>query len=569
MDSQRNKSKNNQVTRSKNSKKHNRKPKIKTEDNRPVLEVKSIERDPMGYDSYKNQGLEKIISCMKSYKASLLKETSVRDKAREFSLLFNLISPAYIQMKYECTVLDPNAEKTDKTESKEEQTGKAEDKSLLKSYNDEFPDCDDEDVLQTPDYSFMNDPNVVIGRVLLTRIRNKSHFNYPLSFQCNGVIIDSDTWDVLSVPPPAFNPNVKYSAVAANLQNYKIYSILDGTTVTLYWYKKTSSWCFSTINGYDMGNMKWMGDKTYAQLFDEVVSNYKGFSFDALEKDVCYSIGFRHPSMHPLITDPISAWLIKATKLNTVNCQIAEDKLETSAPEPMKSIGIPVQMPISIETLGFVPTSTGYSDANGNAVDNRQIFQRLLDINGMALEHYLYSVSNKLPASIHYGFILRGDFVTCRDYSHVMIESQLLKFIRLSIYNTPKVKANNLKITPENRIKYCVLRAYLNFSQREVFIKIFPMYVKLYNVFNEIIESTVNKIWIICRKPNAKTNTAANTANSKSQMIDAMATTFHNIIMKSENINVYDPNFKSIIRDYIERSCFTDLYYNMIYNSNF
>ncbi|HVE14729.1 MAG TPA: hypothetical protein VNI01_15140, partial [Elusimicrobiota bacterium] len=110
-----------------------------------------------------------------------------------------------------------------------------------------------------------------IGRAVLC-VGRRSHQSRPLSFECNGLVLDARRWRVLAAPPPAFNARFRVQAVDELLGRgaYDIIRVDDGTIVTLYhWVHPTDGpeWCLASSNAYDVSALRWAGAQTYAEMF--------------------------------------------------------------------------------------------------------------------------------------------------------------------------------------------------------------------------------------------------------------------------------------------------------------
>ena len=99
--------------------------------------------------------------------------------------------------------------------------------------------------------------------------------------------------------------------------------VIDGLVVTIYSWtnpKKGLVWCLASANGFDVSNLKWGGDKTYAEVLFEPLAKSQPFlsatglrlrrgllcvdnvrlDFQPLDRGRCYTIGFHHPNFHPM-----------------------------------------------------------------------------------------------------------------------------------------------------------------------------------------------------------------------------------------------------------------------------
>ncbi len=368
-------------------------------------------------------------------------------------------------------------------------------------------------------YAHLND--LTISRVLLTTIRSqKTDYSRELVRQCNGVVLEYPTWKILALPSHTFNPNFNIGDVKKNIAQYRIYEIKDGSTVTLYWYGNTltdGSWCMSSANGFDVSGYQWLGQSTYMMAFNQLARSYPDFSFDRLDKTKSYTVGFHHADFHPLMADPSKIWLIQASDLTTLcSCNV--------------NIGIPFQ------------TTIENSD-----------WDRMIEKNNNAMTKYM-----SYEHEIHYGYILRRDGGGDDDGNgcdnNIILESELLKKIRLMVYNLPKKRIPGAApITPDTRIGYIVLRAYLN-AQRYVFINLFPQYNNLYKKYDDMFAKLANRIIMMLRK---------NRPIRIETLADQLAVNLTDHIRRS-GINVLNPDGEGIILDFLRDKNNLDLYYSFL-----
>lgn len=302
-----------------------------------------------------------------------------------------------------------------------------------------------------------------IRRVILSPDRKNNNPKSKLGYQANGIILDSDTWKVVSMPPERFALHPKKESIINRLSEYEIYEINDGTTITLYWWG--DKWCISTSNGFENNDYKWVGQTTYSEVFDEVASKYPEFSFDKLDKNCSYSIGFRSHRFHPLKADGESAWFIRCFDVSSM-----KDVTETV------EIGIPKQKKANIPAVN----------------SGEELFKYISETNEKAYKNFT-NVS-----AVHYGFILRSKDSDAIDNRNICMESTLLKTIRQLMYNIPKRGDRHhsrevvAALNSETTTVYCSLRAFLN--RRSDFVKLFPELESLYTSHGNLIAQLTKKI---------------------------------------------------------------------------
>lgn len=233
-----------------------------------------------------------------------------------------------------------------------------------------------------------------------------------------GVIIDFCTnFDVVvRLPPPLTQTMEAITYCQKAIDDYDIYNAVDGTRIVLYYFERTNEWLIATANSYDSRNYKWMGNKTYLQVFNECSH---GLDFSGLDKCSQYAFIISHPDFHHLETVPM-IW-------------------QTSGPEiagirPFAERMIPIE---EAKTM---------------------IEKNMLKFNAQnALNDY--AKSSQSQRSINYGYIFKR-----RDGNHnlgplmVYLESSLHEFIRKNMYDVPRTIDY---INYKNRALYMHIRAYI------------------------------------------------------------------------------------------------------------
>ena len=539
-----------------------------------------------------------VVASMKKF----INQLPARDTAKEFEFLYSLISPAFIRMRFEITYA--NNDKTVRMMDADSANNDDDNNVVTYSRNEireSRRGLHHGQELPAPCFAFMNAAGTKVGRVLLTQNRERSNYSYPISYEANGLVLDSSTWNVLSLPVHALKYNMSQSEIVANLHNYVIMKIADGTTVTLYYNNLDAQspydenlWRMSTANGYDVNDYQWMGNLTYREAFNEIAAKYPDFKLSSLDRNCSYSIGFRHRDFHPFIADKEKMW-IQCVNNRTTLKQVRSDPSTNNT-------GLPMQSPIQPHDLLNV-------DINSD-MTNSQIFAKLSDNNAKALDTYMNSIipnskhvvgsaelmrraANVGPGSIHYGYILRGT----NPLTNVILESELLKKIRQFMYNLPRgerlreLTTRGINIDHTNRVKYCVLRAFLNFEHNNLFIQLFPQFHPLYAEYTKMINDVTTRI-LRCFKdkktkqrmtastavttnatsststsieqPHTQLNVSTDTRSVSDLILDSIVSSLYNHIATRVQINPYEQHAKEIIHDWITTTSYTDLYFSYI-----
>jgi hypothetical protein len=330
-------------------------------------------------------------------------------------------------------------------------------------------------------------------RALIVLSSNRKYANYEREFcrECNGVVIEYPSFKLAGMPPQSTSLNCRMNQVEKNFSKYKVYKIVDGSMVTLYY---QGQWFISSANGYDVSEYKWLSDKT---TYRQAIMSLLGDKLETMDKTHSYTICFRHHDFHPFLVDPAGIWLIQ--EYDVVNNMVVESP----------TLNIPRQLPITITAAEIT-----YRCAN-------------------ARQAYLAT------GAIDYGYILRGD---CGSQSNILIESNLLSAIRLSMYNLPK-GANSPRFTsPQERLTYMVMSAFLNKITKKYFLKLFPQFGDQFKSYDNMIRELKLKVMTYIRNPSAHI-----TGNPRTAVLVVKLGSD----LKKAGVNICNTDAQSIIMDYL------------------
>lgn len=279
------------------------------------------------------------------------------------------------------------------------------------------------------------------SRIMLCTYSRNCQFKYA------GVIIENNKVVSVSNKPPMSQYNRKM--IAENFKDSVVYSANDGTTITLYYWN--NKWIISSHRGYDISNYTRLSlggkeaSKTYKECLDEVLSKYN-FTYDNLDKNKCYTLGFRHPELQPFDGDNMSAWFIQSVDLKKYN-RGDSNYITTSSPL------LPNQTPLNINLDDiFKKSKNSYANYCEKGI-------------------------------INYGYIIKN------NSKMYIIESSLLSKIRKTFYST---KFN--KFPKNNRVFHIILYFFLDAKYYNIFKKLFPQYLPLFNKIEEKINILIKQI---------------------------------------------------------------------------
>lgn len=142
------------------------------------------------------------------------------------------------------------------------------------------------------------------GRILLYPTSRK-HVLKKNNYTCkiNGLIIDTYTHSILSIPPQIINSKPLKSIINRHLCEYRYIRAIDGTNINIYWWPREKRWCISTTRGLDVANVSILNSKiTYMDALEYALKTCGIKSFNKLTKylDIknTYSLIIVHPEVH-------------------------------------------------------------------------------------------------------------------------------------------------------------------------------------------------------------------------------------------------------------------------------
>ena len=134
------------------------------------------------------------------------------------------------------------------------------------------------------------DPN--FQNLFLIHNQETSDFSIPLVNECNGIILEKDTFKIIcytfnkSLDKLEFDPKL-------NLNELYVEYALEGTLIRLFYYN--NCWNICTKKCIDAGKSKWISDKNFSQLFQECINSANINIIPNLNNECCYSFILTHP----------------------------------------------------------------------------------------------------------------------------------------------------------------------------------------------------------------------------------------------------------------------------------
>jgi hypothetical protein len=321
--------------------------------------------------------------------------------------------------------------------------------------------------------------------IFSTQHTSKNNINNTYAQECNGLILEKDTWKPLVVPPRSLRFNIDTDASNKFLHQglYHIYKAEDGTCFNMYFRnsgevsnndsKETGRWVISTARGYDMNNVKW-DSKTYQEIIAECLERI-GLTWETFTSQLnvnhCYSFGFKHPSFHKFFegkdTPVYKIWFIQSVNLETDS----EKYLWASDKSP----------------IAIINNQEVYAGPVGN-------LRELYKLASCALDDFIG------VGTVCYGFILRSaNFEQTEYHSDLFIESILMRTIRKFWYeNTIISKCHKNNWTKEKTI---TLYAFLDTSNYELFRLLFKQYTNEMDQYAVMLNDITNLMVRLVKEP--------------------------------------------------------------------
>ena len=466
------------------------------------------------------------------------------------------------------------------------------------------------DPLATGCFNHLSEGDTFVGRIVLSCNRRNTRINSPLYAECNGAVINARTWTHLVVPPRAFisRPSVKEvnSALAVHdcddiirTGHYDIIQVSDGTIVTLYCWThpvKGPIWCLASSNGYDVSHLKWMGDKTYAEIVYELLVDHPGFqievglelrrnflgrndvrlNFKHLDKDHCYTIGFRHSNFHPMGADPSAIWNIQVADLVT-----GIPKYSTSTDKV--TIGLPIIPRQAIYSREDIIRLAGIRQGVGFGKSGLRM-EDLNNISRTALKDakdIIEGVTPTIPpltqlfppdrstgvhiSPFNYGFILRSRNPEATGvYSDILCESPLLRRVRQLVYQRHSRQMRE-ELNESSRMEYNALKAYLTVTDRDDFLALFPEFKPRFDIYEQFVNNVIRLV-IQMQRQNSMVPSTRSSEDSQphTQTKTVARAILTHILCHEKDFNSFNRNTRSVVHDFVVRPEYAVLYLRAI-----
>jgi hypothetical protein len=280
-------------------------------------------------------------------------------------------------------------------------------------------------------------------------LRNKNKNISDMVVESNGVILEAPEWHPLVISTLTPKSNVDKSVANAFLKGnqYDIYQLEDGTIINLYYYN--NKWTISTARGIEVNKVVF-NTLDYDQILKDCLQSagvIPAEFYDSLDKSTCYTIGFKHPDMHPFREGngaPLyKLWFVQKVTISETDAPIVIRK------SPWEYIPNQEKISFNVSNLGllFGKLTSAYNEFANSGVVN-----------------YGYLLVAKNPDS----------FVHNMNYSVILFESKLMNLIRNLWYDASYGKF--IKKTLYNRLDTIILNSFLDDQRYEAFCILFPQF---------------------------------------------------------------------------------------------
>ena len=284
-----------------------------------------------------------------------------------------------------------------------------------------------------------------------------SNRDSKLAKQCNGLIIDYKTNDILCYPP--IYPTTRYQkeTLEKELKTATIYKAKNGTVINLYYYN--NKWCISSLRGIELNDVKWCSRITYMEALTDCLPDT--WDWDNLDVSKTYTIGFTHPRFH--FMESCEIWFISSSSEFKFNYD--------------DDIGIPKQEIFEIND----------SETIENNLESDYLESKFRNLN---LGNNLSKIRRYCGNNLETGFA--GLVIRTQDNA-VIIHSNWMRRMRNICYNGDIIKTTqDMKYDIE---KYIIISSYVDNYKSVEIIKLFPHISSLFEQLdNHINDIMVNDI---------------------------------------------------------------------------
>jgi hypothetical protein len=274
-------------------------------------------------------------------------------------------------------------------------------------------------------------------KFILSVSHSAANYNIPMVALSNGLIftIKDKKCKILAVPLKSCATLMNLDNIRRSVANYKIYPLLDGTSVVLYYDDTYKKWMYGSRKSMDIYNNVWR-EVQYGDVIDKLLGF--DFNYKALNENYCYHLLFKHPDMHPY--NNMSNYIYHQSTVDRTTMEYINTNINLQQIKPMPAESIKDE-----SGMGFI---------------------------------FRLSTMESSPMG--------------QDYKY---ETPLRRRIVKYVYQTPYIKNNEARKTFENyfsKKNFFVVNNFMNVARQSDFLTLFPQYGAMYDDLQSVIDNTIN-----------------------------------------------------------------------------
>jgi len=156
---------------------------------------------------------------------------------------------------------------------------------------------------------------------------------------CRGLILEKDTWKVMSLAFRKFFNSAEVHAAKINWHSAFVYEKMDGSMIQVYWDWHKNTWFAGTSGmGEGDGEVNEKPNTSFNKLFWDTISKYEWFDIDKLVKGRTYVFELTTP--YNIVVTPHGE--SNATLLGIRNLETLEEFNHTDLVRVARELGIPM-----------------------------------------------------------------------------------------------------------------------------------------------------------------------------------------------------------------------------------
>ena len=145
-------------------------------------------------------------------------------------------------------------------------------------------------ILETKPYNLKIKEDESYPNLFLIHSKEDSDFSIKLVNECNGIILDKNTFKVLCYTFDKCKDDINIPQ-NMNINDMYFEYALESTLIRAFYYE--DKWIFSTKKCIDGNKARWLSLKSFVELFFDYIKNYD--IFQNLNTSYCYSFLLTHP----------------------------------------------------------------------------------------------------------------------------------------------------------------------------------------------------------------------------------------------------------------------------------